>query len=625
MAAFTHLAAYRFAPLGELRSLRARLRLLCRELGLKGTILLSHEGINLFVAGRDEAIAGLLTVIRSLPGFAAFDGKYNPCEHQPYNRMLVRLKKEIISFGVDGIDPARHTSPKLAPAELKRWLDEGRPVILLDTRNDYEVKLGTFKNALTLPLKKFRDFPAAVRALPPELKQQPVVMFCTGGIRCEKAGPFMEREGFQHIHQLDGGILKYFEECGGAHYDGECFVFDQRTGVDPSLHETESAQCHRCQTPLTAADQSDPRHQPGVSCPYCYRPPEEERAAALAARRAALRAAASPLPGSVPHDNLRPMTVPAACDGFTLMRFLTHILPHVPREEWLRLWEEGRLVDDHLQVIPLDRPLRAGMRCLHRTPAQIEPPVNADIGLLHEDEALIVLNKPAPLPMHPGGRFHLNTLQYLLHQAFHPLKPRPAHRLDANTTGVVVFTKTKYFAGLLQPQFNRGEVEKTYLARVHGHPARDHFNCEAPISAEPEAHGGRRIDFDAGLPARTQFVVLSREASGTSLIEARPLSGRTHQIRLHLHHLGHPIVGDAAYPLDGEPGTTQTLETGAPPLCLHAAAITLAHPLSGQRQTFTAPPPDWLSAAEMVDPEQSDRPGGGQIADAPLGIRFNPP
>ena len=593
MAAFTHLAAYRFAPLEGLRPLRARLRLLCRDLDLKGTILLSHEGVNLFVAGTAEALAGLLAVLRALPGLEDFDGKYNPCDHQPYNRMLVRLKKEIISFGVEGIEPARHTSPKLAPAELKRWLDEGRPVTLLDTRNDYEVKLGTFKNALTLPIRKFRDFPDAVRALPDELKQQPVVMFCTGGIRCEKAGPFMERAGFENIHQLEGGILKYFEECGGAHYDGECFVFDQRTGVDPSLHETDSTQCYRCQSPLTAADQDDPRYEHGVSCPHCHRPPAEQRAAALTARREALRAVASPLPGSLPHDNFRPLTVPADCDGFTLMRFLTRILPHVPREEWLRLWSEGRLVDDECQVIPLDAPLRAGRRCLHRTPAQVEPPVNADIGLLHEDEALIVIDKPAPLPMHPGGRYHLNTLRHLLHLAFHPLKPRPAHRLDANTTGVVVFTKTRHFAGRLQPQFARGEVEKVYLARVHGHPEQDSLECDAAIAEEASELGARRIDPVEGLPALTHVRVLRRDPDGTSLVEACPQTGRTNQIRLHLQHLGHAIVGDPAYLPAGGWGETQTLALDAPPLCLHAHRITLTHPLTGQRETFTSPPPAW--------------------------------
>src|ERR1700744_5391642 len=251
MNRITNIAAYKFASLPELRSLRARLLALCKSWELKGTILISPEGINLFVAGGSAQIELLLTELRALPGLADLTPKYSYTEHQPFTRTLVRVKKEIIAFGVPGIDPARRTSPKLSARELKQWLDEGRPVTLLDTRNDYEVKLGTFENALPIGVDHFREFPVAVGKLPPELKQQPIVMFCTGGIRCEKAGPYMEREGFQNVFQLDGGILKYFEECGGEHYDGECFVFDGRVGVDAGLQETESCVCFNCQSPLT--------------------------------------------------------------------------------------------------------------------------------------------------------------------------------------------------------------------------------------------------------------------------------------------------------------------------------------------------------------------------------------
>ena len=152
--------------------------------------------------------------------------------------MRVKIKREIIAFGIPGIDPARNPSRKLSPRTLRQWLDEGRSVTLLDTRNTYEIERGTFRGALPAGIRHFRDFPRAVERLPARLKNQPVVMFCTGGIRCEKAGPFMEREGFRDVFQLDGGILKYFEECGSAHYDGECFVFDERVGVDPTLRET---------------------------------------------------------------------------------------------------------------------------------------------------------------------------------------------------------------------------------------------------------------------------------------------------------------------------------------------------------------------------------------------------
>ena len=263
-------AAYKFAPLTDLMSRRDRLRELCERLQLRGSILISPEGINLFVAGEADPVESLLTELRSWPGLADLTPKLSGTETQPFRRMIVRVKKEIIAFGVKGIDPARYTSPKLPATELKRWLDEKRPVTLLDTRNRYEVKLGTFRNALSIDIDHFHDFPAAVEKLPTELKDQPIVMFCTGGIRCEKAGPFMEREGFQQIYQLDGGILKYFEECGAAHYDGECFVFDRRVGVDPALQETNSVMCFACQMPLTEAEQQDPRYVADKSCPHCF-------------------------------------------------------------------------------------------------------------------------------------------------------------------------------------------------------------------------------------------------------------------------------------------------------------------------------------------------------------------
>lgn len=268
-----NISTYKFTPFesAELPALRERLLAVCREQSLRGTILLSTEGINLFVAGEPANIHALLAEIRTLPGLADLAPKESFSAEQPFNRMLVKIKKEIIAFGVDGIDPARKPAPKLSPKTLKQWLDEGRPVTLLDTRNDYEVRLGTFKGAVDPRIDHFREFPDAVRKLPEELKARPVVMFCTGGIRCEKAGPFMVREGFQEVFQLDGGILKYFEECGGAHYDGECFVFDRRVGVDPELKETGSVLCWNCQMPLTVAEQKDPRYVYEKSCPYCHK------------------------------------------------------------------------------------------------------------------------------------------------------------------------------------------------------------------------------------------------------------------------------------------------------------------------------------------------------------------
>jgi RluA family pseudouridine synthase len=197
--------------------------------------------------------------------------------------------------------------------------------------------------------------------------------------------------------------------------------------------------------------------------------------------------------------------------------------------------------------------------------------------------------------MHAGGRFHRNSLQWILSAAYAPFHPRPAHRLDANTTGVLVFSRSHRFAKTLQAQFASRSVEKTYLALVNGHPPDDSFVCEAPIGNTPGLLGARRID-PSGLPARTEFRVLSRGADGKSLIEARPVTGRTNQIRLHLWHLGWPVCGDPAYLPGGRSGESMTLGLSDPPMNLHAWKIAFDHPLNRKRVEFEAPVPAWATS-----------------------------
>ncbi|MDX1680227.1 MAG: pseudouridine synthase, partial [Akkermansiaceae bacterium] len=461
MPTFTNISTYCFAELDGLKELRAELLETCKGWDLKGTILLSQEGINLFVAGSGESIQALLDRLRAIPGLEGLTPKISYSDHQPFNRMLVRLKKEIISFGVEGVKPGEYTSPKLPPKELKKWLDEGKPVTLLDTRNDYEVKLGTFKGAIDPDIKTFRAFPNAVRELPEELKEQPVVMFCTGGIRCEKAGPFMEMEGFKEIYQLEGGILKYFEECGGDHYEGDCFVFDQRVGVDPALSETPHAVCFNCQAPLDQEDQADPRFVAGESCPHCHVSDESLVAERVAQRQQRLEEACHPLPGSRPQENRRPFSIKQLHDKCKLIDVLAEVFPHIPREEWQQRCDAGRFVSYRGETRGAEHVVRAGERVLQIFPPEVEPEVSADIRIVHEDEAVVVLHKPAPLPMHPSGRFHRNTLQYLMNQAYTPPQVvRIVHRLDANTSGLVVMARTRHFAKVLQREFIEGRVEK---------------------------------------------------------------------------------------------------------------------------------------------------------------------
>ena len=581
----TNLAAYRFVELSGLKGLREELLALCKEAGLKGTILLSVEGINLFVAGSAEGISRLMSRLREIPGLGDFEGKVSESEDQPFRKMLVRIKREIISFGVEGVEPGKRTSPKLSAKELKRWLDEGRKVTLLDTRNDYEVKLGTFKGAVVPDIRTFREFPQAVRELPDAMKDETLVMFCTGGIRCEKAGPFMEMEGFKNIYQLDGGILKYFEECGGDHYDGECFVFDQRVGVDPALQETDTAVCYACQAPLNAEDQEDVRYLAGKTCPYCFKPEPEKMAERIAAAQAKLDALCEVLPGSVPLENRRPINVAAKYDRCTLGDVLAEQFPQIPREEWARRGAESRFVSYGGKPRGMDHIVRAGERILQIFPPDVEPEVAKGIRVVWDDEAVVVIEKPAPLPMHASGRYHRNTLQHLLNQVYEPKFLRPAHRLDANTRGLVLFARTRHYCRLLQRQFLEGRVEKIYRARVLGAPDWDEITCESSISAEPTGPGARVVDED-GLAARTDFRVIERLADGTALLEARLGSGRTNQIRVHLWEMDLPIVGDPTYLPGGKMGDKQTLDVGDAPMELEAWKLVFNHPLTGERMRF---------------------------------------
>jgi UPF0176 protein len=595
MPTFTNAAAYKFAPLADLKPLRERLKTLCLERDLKGTVLLSTEGINLFVAGLRPDVDALLTAIQAIPGLEDLPIKFSESEQQPFTRMLVKIKKEIIAFGVDRIDPARDPAPKLSPRELKEWLDEGRPVTLLDTRNEFEIELGTFRNATRIGIAHFREFPAAVERLPEEMKQRTIVTYCTGGIRCEKAAPYLRKQGFANVLQLDGGILKYFEECGREHYDGECFVFDKRVGLDTELNESGRSLCYVCQSPLEQAERADPRYVEGVSCPRCYQSSEEKRLQELNWHRALLAKVTQPLPGSVPYENVRPLNVPGRIANRPMLDFLRDILPQYSLEKWRLECDAGRVLDSEFHPVSAARIVREGERYYHRQPLAAEPDVNADIRILHEDAAIIVVNKPAPLPVHPCGRFNKNTLQAILREVYDPQKPRPAHRLDANTTGITVFTRTVQFAKLVQSQFERGEVGKHYLARVIGHPTVDQFTCDAPIREAAGEAGSRDVDLERGLSARTDFRVIDRRSDGTSLVETIPLTGRTNQIRIHLWHLGHPILGDRTYLPGGTLGATQTLAVGDPPLCLHARRLSFVHPLTGLRTAFEADPPGWVS------------------------------
>ena len=240
MSTVLNISAYKFVPLPDTETLRDTLLARANDLQLKGTILLAEEGINLFLAGPALAVRNFVAQLQQDPRLADLVPKESWSATQPFKKMLVKVKREIIRMDHPAIRPADGRAPAVTAATLHRWLDagvddEGRPVVLLDTRNGFEVDEGTFQGAIDWRLGKFSDFPQALLAHRDELVDKTVVSFCTGGIRCEKAAIFMREHDLPNTYQLEGGILKYFEETGGEHYRGNCFVFDERRTVDARL------------------------------------------------------------------------------------------------------------------------------------------------------------------------------------------------------------------------------------------------------------------------------------------------------------------------------------------------------------------------------------------------------
>jgi UPF0176 protein len=280
---YVNIAAYKFITFDDTAEKRPQFRALCEELGLKGTILLSPEGINLFLAGLREPIDRFLAWLRADERFADLQVKESYSDRQPFTRMLVKLKREIITMKNPLIKPEQGRAPAVDAVTLKRWLDQGRddagkPVVMLDTRNAFEVDVGSFDNTIDYRIEKFSEFPEVIAQHKEELAGKTVVTFCTGGIRCEKAAIHMQNIGFDSVYQLEGGILKYFEEVGGAHYSGDCFVFDYRTALNPKLEATQTAQCFACRAVVTPREQLSPYYIPGKSCPHCRKEVRAETA-----------------------------------------------------------------------------------------------------------------------------------------------------------------------------------------------------------------------------------------------------------------------------------------------------------------------------------------------------------
>ncbi len=271
MSAIVVAALYRFVRLDNYQQLRQPLLNMMLKNHVRGTLLLASEGINGTVAGSQKAIDSLIGWLRQDERLAELDCKFSYDDKMPFYRSRVKLKKEIVTMGVEGIDPNRVVGTYVKPADWNALISDPE-VVVIDTRNDYETAIGSFENALIPNTRSFREFPDyAIKNLD-QNRQNKVAMFCTGGIRCEKSTAYLKEQGFDEVYHLQGGILKYLEEVPQSEslWRGECFVFDNRVSVNHALEKGSYDQCHACRLPITDTDKKSEKYQAGVSCPACF-------------------------------------------------------------------------------------------------------------------------------------------------------------------------------------------------------------------------------------------------------------------------------------------------------------------------------------------------------------------
>lgn len=285
-------ALYKFVTLPDYESLREPLRLEMERLGVKGTLLLASEGINGTVAGSREAIDGLLAYLKAIPALAELDYKESYEDAVPFYRTKVKLKKEIVTMGVEGIDPRQVVGTYVEPEDWNALISDPE-VTLVDTRNYYEYEVGSFKGAINPETESFREFPSYVAETLDPAKHKKVAMFCTGGIRCEKSTALLKQQGFEEVYHLKGGILKYLEKVPEEQslWKGECYVFDNRVTVNHALEKGSFDLCHGCRHPITEQDKQSPLYEEGVACPRCHDSLSQDQRRRFAERQRQIRIA----------------------------------------------------------------------------------------------------------------------------------------------------------------------------------------------------------------------------------------------------------------------------------------------------------------------------------------------
>jgi tRNA pseudouridine32 synthase/23S rRNA pseudouridine746 synthase len=577
-----HDAFYRFVRVDDVDATARALRELTQ--GLTGSVWVAPDGINGSVAGPASALDTFRTRLTSDPRLggrlAGLSFRRSAAVTPPFQRMRVHCRSEIVPLGVDDVDAVGHRRAVASPAQWRELLDDPG-VVVIDNRNRFEVRLGRFRNAVDPGVDHFRELPAYLDAQLPrwQAEGKRVAMYCTGGIRCEKTSAWLAQRGVT-VLELDGGILNYFEQMPDAARDwiGECFVFDNRVALDSRLSETETTAAQ-----VYGGDARDAWRLERARRLEAHDEPEStDSATAVRANRPSktLRRGvpSSPLPT---RDGVGPSVVALPPGAWrTVGEFLSDRFPDVAPTEWKRRMERGEVVDQHGCAVSLMDAYRVSSRLHYYRHIDDEPPSAEPEVLVFQDDRLVVADKPPFMPVTPGGQHLHETLLVRLKRRTGIDTLAPVHRLDRETSGLVVFTVQPSTRGVYQALFANRQVSKIYEAWA---PWRADltFPMQRRSRIVQDEHFLRMRE-EAGEPNSDTLIEVLAVHGDWARYRLQPTTGRTHQLRVHCGALGMPIAGDRMYP------TLLPARTDDPtqPLQLLARSLTFVDPITGEPRQF---------------------------------------
>jgi UPF0176 protein len=558
-----HSAFYQFVRVDHPETLASWIRSICQ--GINGSILIATEGLNGTIAGSSNAIEQFENQLKCHALFSKLTFKHSACTTAPFGLLRIHVKPEIVQMGVSDIDAVNHQPNAVSPKQWAELIGQEH-IILLDNRNRFEFNLGHFKGAINPDVSHFKNFPDYVKTNLPEWKAagKTIAMYCTGGIRCDKTSAWLSEQGVDSI-VLNGGILNFFEQQPESRlFEGECFVFDNRVALNNRLTQTQ-----------TTAEQV-----------YANEPDAAWRIA-----RAQTLLAAATIPSLNPSNRShRSKVTTTEGEHATMLDFFVDRFDHVKKEYWQRRFMAGEITDQNGHSLEAKTRFRLGQTLHYNRAILNERRIPFEAGVIYEDELIVVADKPQFLSVAPSGNQVSETLLMRLREQLNCPTLSPAHRIDRDTAGLVLFTKQKMHRGLYQNLFRDRFIHKIYWAVAA-------YRKDVLLPVQIHNRLGRSAQHfmqaasTAGIPNAQTLIELIEHNQQWGLYCLTPTTGQRHQLRAHMSELGLPLLNDEIYPVI-KPEVADTDEAWLSryqrPLQLLAKHLRFSDPYTQQWRDFTS-------------------------------------